>query len=260
MQSSFEGGAPRGHVINDGIVVGQFLDDGTVIATDRIAPPISGPISLSTFGQYLLGQNKMWLSNGYLKDLTQSPDQRRLMSSLYGAVWGQPHQTTTEGAGMAITKFDWRFGGDHNVTAESYSVQGGYGSTSATAIIKNNPTMAGPAAFNGNGYFKADPGRYSFEYSWGGRTKYQQGSGTTKSDMYAAVYGYRNGYVNGPRTEYVPYHQIGDKVSGKNSFSFTTSSSYPHIVVNFVWWCDKWNGSEEGISGTFEKARCWRTS
>ena len=95
--------ALRNHVIEGAEVIGTFTDDGVIISEERASGlPLSGPISLSAIGSYLGQGNKMWMSNGYLKDLAQSPSTKKSLSEYYGAAWGQPHQTVNQGAGMQI--------------------------------------------------------------------------------------------------------------------------------------------------------------
>ena len=258
--------ALRNHVIEGAEVIGTFTDDGVIISEERASGlPLSGPISLSAIGSYLGQGNKMWMSNGYLKDLAQSPSTKKSLSEYYGAAWGQPHQTVNQGAGMQIVKWDWRFDGDSNVTNNSASTSGGWGDTTATASIQNNSSMLNPAAYSGNGYFYAHEAtsyRLSFKFSGRRAIGTPTGNGAYLTNIHCGVFGYTNGYINGPRADLVAYQPIatGATTSGSRSFNFSVPSGNRHVVVNFSWWCNGWQGAPEGIECSISNAKVVRTA
>jgi hypothetical protein len=255
---------PRDHIVEDGEVIGTFTDNGKVISEERTSLPLSGPISLSSIGVELGQGTKMWMSNGYLKDLIQDSAERKRLSQFYGAAWGQPHQTVNQGVGMQIVKWDWRFDGNSNVTDSGHSTSGAWGDTTAKALIYNNNTMAGPSAYSGNGYSYMQPGNYtlSFRFSERRQIDTQPSSNGFDTNCYVAVYGYYSGYLSGARSDLVPFTEFatGSLISGNRSYNFTVPSSRRHVVINFNWWCDQWKGAVEGIECAISNAKVVRTS
>lgn len=258
----------RDHTAEGDELIGSFTDLGAVIQEDRSKVPMSGPISLSQLGNHLGQGNKMWLGNGYLKDLIQKPATKKSLSEFYGSAWGQPHTGTNQGSGMSIVKWDWRFDGNGNVDVTEKSLGGGWGSTKATCAVYNNASCTGPAAYSGNGYGKMEEGRYTLTFNWSDYQAFVPDFGVnTESDCYVAVWGYTNGYLNGLRNELVKYQRVrnNNNASGSRSISFTVYRTEPHMVVNFAWWCDKWGGDhgvlkKEGVKCSISNAKVVRTA
>ena len=258
----------RDHVWDGEDFVGDFTDDGSVVQAERSTLPMSGRISLSSIGQHLIGQDRMWMSNGYMKDLIQRPNDPFALSMYYGAAWGQPHTATWQGAGMDIVKWDWRFDGDSNVDVTAQEFSGSWGSTTALCACYNNANCTGPSAYSGNGYGLMEEGRYRLTFDWGDYQKFvPEFNVSTESDCYVAVWGYTNGYLNGARNELVKYQKVKNAsgTSGSRTIDFILYKSQPHMVVNFSWWCDKWGGShgyfkKEGIKCSISNAKVVRTA
>ena len=256
------GFTPRGHKIVDGETVGTIVGiDGQPIVGEMVNIPVSGPISLSQIGQHLLNQNKMWMDNGYMKDLAQRPERTQVLSNYYGAAWGSPHTTIDMCAGgMAVYKWDWRYDGDSNTSGAGNSTTGAWGTTSHFAELKNKSSMSAPGAYSGNGYFRNKGSQtYRLTFSW---DRYSKTNSTHQSYMGVAVWGYKNGYLNGARTDLVAYQNFNatNNRSGTKSYNFSGNSSYSHTVVNFTWWCPEWKGETEGIECSILNAKVARTA
>ena len=258
----------RDHTAEGDELIGNVLDDGAVIQEERSNVPLSGAISLSQLGNHLGQGNRMWLGNGYMKDLIQRPAAKKSLSEFYGAAWGQPHTGIDQGAGMNIVKWDWRFDGNGNVDVTEKNLSGSWGSTKASCAVYNNSSCTGPAAYSGNGYGKMEEGRYTLTFNWSDYQRFVPSLGvSTESDCYVAVWGYTNGYLNGSRAELVKYQKVKNAsgTSGSRSINFVLQNSTPHMVVNFAWWCDKWGGShgqlaKEGIKCSISNAKVVRTA
>lgn len=253
---------PRDHTLVDGEYIGNIVgEDGKPIVGEMINVPVSGPLSLSDIGQHLLNQNKMWMDNGYMKDLAQRPERTQVLSNYYGAAWGSPHTTIEMGAGgMTVYKWDWRYDGDPNTSGAGNSTTGPWGDTTHYAELNNRSSMASPGAYGGNGYFQNKSGQtYTLTFSW---DQYRKTNSAHRSYMAIAVWGYQYGYLNGGRRELVAYTNFNpsNTPSGTKSYSFSGNNSYSHTVVNFTWWCPGWNGVTEGIKCAIIDAKVRRTS
>ena len=257
---------PRDHTLVDGKLVGNVLGpDGKPItmAETRSGPPISGPIKLSDIGQHLLGQNKMWMDNGYMKDLAQRPERTQVLSNYYGAMWGSPHttiQSQTDGQTMKVYTWDWRYDGSPNLSGAGFETTGPWGDTTHYAEIRNRSSMTAPGAFTGNGYFLVSNGhKYTASFNF---DRYRKTHSSHTANMAFTVLGYPNGYLNGSRIEYVAYQNFNptNNPSGTRSYTFTGSRSYKHCVINFNWWCPAYSGATEGIECAIIDAKVTRTA
>jgi hypothetical protein len=253
---------PRDHSLVDGEYVGNVVgEDGEPIVGEMSDVPLSGPLPLSSIGQHLLNQNKMWMDNGYMKDLAQRPERTQTLSNYYGATWGSPHTTIDMGAGgMTVYKWDWRYDGDPNTSGAGNSTSGPWGDTTHYAELNNNSKMSSPGAYGGNGYFEARSGqmyRLSFNFD-----QYRKTHSSHSSYMAIAVYGYLHGYLNGTRVELLSYQNFNplNNPSGSKSYQFGGNTTYNHTVVNFTWWCPGWSGVTEGIKCAIIDAKVTRVS
>ena len=247
------------HTEVDGEIVGNFTDNGKVIAGERTTLPVSGRISLSEVRDYTGLTNPVSMNNIRLRDLVQKPNSIS-MSQFRGAGWGMPHGEADMGVGMSVNHMDLRYEGPFSVTVENGRVVGPAGAPEIFTRVTNSAAVTRPAAYCTNGYAVLQPGTYTISFDFFNRNfiGVPACSGGACTDSMFQVLAYTTGYLNGSQIELVAYQSIAvnaaDK-SGSRSFQFQTFSSRMHIVPIWYWWIGPYNGSRTGIEYGIRNAK-----